>query len=109
MGGFFIQPKSFNRDNAQGLNNVRAINVDPNQEKEFIPTSGFNPDENIGVARHNRDPQRREAAPNSPLPTGGRPAGVSGGVRGWRGSVSQNVSSGFGKGSRSGGRGVRRG
>lgn len=109
MGGFFIQPKSSTRDDEQGLNNVSAIGVVQEYEDEYIPTSGFDSDTNAGVARHNRDPKRREAHPGQPLPTGGKPKGYSGtGGRSWNGSVSRNVSSGFGRGTRAGKTGVRR-
>ncbi|MBD3260344.1 MAG: hypothetical protein GF334_01480 [Candidatus Altiarchaeales archaeon] len=110
--GFFIRPKSSTRDNEQGLNNVEAVGVVQDYEDEYIPTSGFDPADNTSGARHNRDPKRREAAPGAPLPTGARPAGApagaSGGVRGWRGATTRNVSSGFGKGTRAGKTGVRR-
>ena len=105
MGGFFIRPKDTNRDGTHL--NAEAIGVVQSYDDEYIPTSGHDPATHISGAEHRRDPKRREAAPGSPLPTGGRSAGISSrGVRGWRGSVSKSVSSGFGRGTRAG-KGIR--
>ena len=102
----FLQPKDTNRVNGDSTKmQAQAIKVIQNVDDEFIPVDGsFDPatdGQSGGV--HRRDPVRREAEPGAPLPTGGRPAGYTGtGGRTWRGSVSKNVSSGFGRGSRSG-------
>ena len=96
--GFFIRPKDTNKDG----NHFNAEAILPAQngiENEYIPTTGF--DSSIhgkSGADHRRDPIRREAAPSNPLPSGS-----------WRGAVSRNVPSGFGKGTRAGNSGVRRG
>ena len=110
MGGFFIRPKSSTVDDEKGLIHVEPIGVVQEFEDEYIPTSGFDPStDGISGGRHNKDPKRREAAPGAPLPTGGQPRGYTGtGGRSWRGSVSKNVSSGFGRGTRAGKAGVRR-
>lgn len=107
--GFFIRPKGANRDGTTGMFVAEAIGVVDSYEDEYIPTSGFNPADNTSGAEHRRDPVRREAPSNYPLPTGGKPAGISGGARGWRGPVSKTVPSGFGRGTRAGNVGVRRG
>lgn len=94
--GFFIRPKSSTRDDEKGLNHVEAVGVVQDYEDEYIPTSGFDSTDNTSGAIHRRDPKRREAAPGAPLPSGG-----------WRGAVSRNVSSGFGRGTRAGKTGRR--
>jgi hypothetical protein len=102
--GFFLRPKDTNLDKANS--HINAETVLPAQDgidDEYIPTTGFNPDTHgKSGADHRRDPIRREAEPNAPLPSGGKPKGYTGAVRGWRGPVAKNVPSGFGKGSRSG-------
>jgi len=103
--GFFIRPKDTNRDGTTRKFNAEAVGVVDSYEDEYIPTSGFNPADNTSGAEHRRDPVRREAEPNAPLPSGGK----SGGSRGWRGPVSRTVPSGFGRGTRAGNSGVRRG
>lgn len=95
--GFFIRPKSSTRDDARGMVHVEAIGVVQDFENEYIPTSGFDPNDVNSGAIHRRDPKRREAHPGQPLPTGG-----------WRGSVSRNVASGFGRGTRAGNTGVKK-
>ena len=101
---YFLRPKDTTLDRAH--NHLNAEPVLPAQdgvEDEYLPTAGFDSTtDGISGSTHRRDPIRREAEPNAPLPSGGKPKGYTGGVRGWRGAVSKNVSSGFGKGSRSG-------
>jgi len=104
--GVFLRPKSTNRVNGDSTKLVaEVIGVVQDYENEYIPGDGTfdsNTDGQSG-AYHRKDPVRREAEPGAPLPTGGRPAGYTGtGGRSWRGSVSRNVSSGFGKGTRAG-------
>lgn len=109
--GFFIRPKSSTRDDETGQIHVESVGVVQDYENEYIPNENFDSstDGNSG-GRHNRDPKRREAHPGQPLPSGGKPAGYTGsGGRSWRGSVSRNVASGFGRGTRAGKTGVRRG
>lgn len=98
--GFFIRPKDTNRadDSNTSKLNAEAVGVVSSYEDEYIPTSGFDSEDNTSGSIHRRDPKRREAAPNAPLPSGG-----------WRGATTRNVSSGFGKGTRAGKSGVRRG
>ena len=111
MGGFFLRPKSTNLDKTHGHINAEAVlPAQDGIENEYIPVEGF--DSTIhgkSGAFHHRDPDRREAEPGAPLPTGGKPAGYTGAVRGFRGPVSKTVASGFGKGTRAGKTGVRRG
>lgn len=111
MSPFFLRPKDTNLDKTN--NHINAETILPAQDgvdNEYIPVTGFDPStDGLSGAVHRRDPVRREAEPNAPLPTGGKPAGYTGAVRGWRGSVSKNVKSGFGKGTRAGKSGVRRG
>ena len=107
--GFFIRPKSSTDNNPNGLNNVEQIQVAQGVDEEYIPTSNFNSTQNTSGALHRKDPKRREAEPNSPLPTGNAPKGFSGTARSWRGAATKNVGSGFGKGTRAGQTGVRRG
>ena len=87
--GFFIRPKGSNKDVKNGSKtNLAAedIGVVQEYENEYIETTGFDADtDGLSAAGHNKDPKRREAAPNAPLPTGGRSAGISSpGVKGWR-------------------------
>jgi hypothetical protein len=110
MGGFFLRPKDTNLDKTKG--HINAETILPSQDGvdlEYIEPTGFNSStDGISGAFHFRDPERREAAPGSPLPSGGKSPGISSpGVRGWNTSVSRNVSSGFGKGTRAGKTGVR--
>lgn len=95
MGGFFLRPKDTNLDKTNKHINAEAVGVVAEFEAEYT--------DKTGVANHFRDPIRREAPKNFPLPTGGRSAGISSpGVRGWRGPVSRTVPSGFGRGNRAG-------
>lgn len=99
MSGFFLRPKAGNLDKAHNHINAEPIGVVSDYENEYIPTTGFDPDsDGISGAEHRRDPIRREAPPGYALPTGS-----------WRGSVSRSTPSGFGKGTRAGSTGVRRG
>ena len=109
MAPFFLRPKDTNLDKTNNHINAETILPADGYEDEYIGVSGFDPStDGISGAIHRKDPKRREAEPNSPLPSGGKPAGYTGtGGRSWQGSVSKNVPSGFGRGSRSG-RGVRR-
>jgi len=109
MAPFLLRPKDTNLDKANNHLNAEAITPVESVDNEYIPVTGFDPStDGISGAIHRRDPKRREAEPNSPLPSGGKPAGYTGtGGRSWNGSVSKNVPSGFGRGTRSG-RGSRR-
>ena len=87
--GFFIRPKDSNKDAKTGSKtNLKAedIGVVQDYEDEYIGTTGFDSStDGISGGEHRRDPIRREANPNGPLPTGGRSAGISSpGVKGWR-------------------------
>ncbi len=87
--GFFIRPKDSNKDAKPGSKtNLKAedIGVVQDYEDEYIETTGFDSStDGISGGKHHRDPTRREAEPNAPLPTGGRSAGISSpGVKGWR-------------------------
>ena len=70
MGGFYIMPKAGTKGNVDGQVNVEAIGVVQSYEDEYIPVTGFDPAVNSSGAIHRRDPTRREASPNSPLPGG---------------------------------------
>lgn len=99
MGGFFLRPKATNLDTAHNHINAEAIGVVQVYEDEYIPTTGYTSGTHgIPAAEHRRDPERKEAPSGSPLPSGS-----------WRGAVSKNTPSGFGKGTRAGKTGVRRG
>ena len=99
MSGFFLRPKTANLDKENNHINAEPIGVVESFENEYIPTTGFDSTtDGISGADHRRDPIQREAAPGAPLPGGS-----------WRGGVSRNVSSGFGKGTRAGNTGVKRG
>lgn len=91
--GFFIRPKDTNRVSTDDTSKLNAEATAPSNE-------GFEDEytNQTGVASHHQDPIRREAAPSAPLPSGS-----------WRGAVSKNVPSGFGRGSRSGKSGSRKG
>jgi len=87
--GHFIRPKGSNKGTANDSKtkyNAEDIGVVQEYEDEYIETTGFDPStDGISGGKHHRDPTRREAAPNAPLPTGGRSAGISSpGVKGWR-------------------------
>jgi len=87
--GFFIRPKGSNKGTATGSKtdyNAEDIGVVQEYEDEYIETTGFDSGtDGISGGKHHKDPNRREAAPNAPLPTGGRSAGISSpGVKGWR-------------------------
>ncbi len=99
--GFFLRPKDTNQvDGKEGVHSAEAIVMRDNANDEYTSQTG--------VARHNRDGLRREAAPGAPLPSGGKSAGISSpGVRGWKGSVSKTTPSGFGRGTRAGKSGRR--
>lgn len=98
MGGFFIRPKDTNKA-TNGHFNAEAIGVVDAYEDEYMPTTGFNSTtDGLSGAVHRRDPERREAPAGSPLPGGS-----------WRSAVSTRVASGFGKGTRAGKTGVKRG
>jgi hypothetical protein len=87
--GHFIRPKDTNKDDVTDSKTklrAEAIGVIAEYENEYIEPTGFDPttDGHSG-GKHHKDPTRREAEPNAPLPTGGRSAGISSpGVRGWR-------------------------
>lgn len=102
----FLRPKDTNRIDGDNTKlEAEAIGVVQSKENEYIPGDGTfdSTTDGLSGSYHRKDPVRREAEPNAPLPTGGRPAGYTGtGGRGWRGSVSRNVSSGFGRGTRAG-------
>jgi len=115
MSGYFLRPKDTNRDRADNHLNAEQVGVVADYENEYLPADGsdFDPaDDGKSGAFHFKDPKRREAEPGAPLPST-RNASYRGasptGNRGRRGSVSRNVSSGFGKGTRAGRTGVRRG
>ncbi len=93
---FFIRPKDTNQvAGKEGVHNAEAVLMRDNANDEYTNQTG--------VARHNRDAIRREAPPGSPLPSGGKSAGISSpGVRGWRGPASKSGPSGFARGSRRG-------
>ncbi len=86
---FFIRPKDTNKNAVNdSKTNLAAegIGVVQDYENEYIEPTGFDPttDGHSG-GKHHRDPIRREAPADGPLPTGGRSAGISSpGVRGWR-------------------------
>lgn len=95
--GFFIRPKNSNKDAVNdSKTNLKAENIQVVQEyeDEYIETTGFDPStDGHSGGKHHRDPKRREAEPGSPLPTGGRSAGISSpNVRGWRTPVARKVS-----------------
>jgi len=75
MGGFFLRPKNANIDSnststANKLN-AEAIGVVSSYEDEYIPVTGFDETtDGLSGAIHRKDPKRREASPNAPLPTG---------------------------------------
>jgi hypothetical protein len=98
MGGFFIRPKDTNIDSnstsTSGKLNAEAIAVVTAYDNEYIPVTGFDSDtDGLSGAIHRRDPIRREAPPGSPLPTGGRSAGISSpNIRGWRTPVGRRGS-----------------
>lgn len=100
MGGFFIRPKSTNLDKTHGNINAEAIlPAQDGVEDEYIPTTGFDSSTHgKSGADHRRDPVRREAEPGYATPTGN-----------WRGPVSRSSASGFGKGTRAGKTGNRKG
>lgn len=95
--GFFIRPKKSNKgtlnDSKTDLN-AEAIGVVQEYEDEYIEPTGFDPDtDGKSGGRHHKDPNRREAEPGAPLPTGGRSAGISSpNVRGWRTPVARRGS-----------------
>jgi len=87
--GHFIRPKGSNKGTTNDSKtnfNAEDIGVVQEYEDEYIETTGFDPStDGISGGKHHRDPTRREAEPNAPLPTGGRSAGISSpGVKGWR-------------------------
>lgn len=100
MAGFFIRPKSANLDKAN--RHINAETILPAQDgvdNEYIPVTGFDPaTHGISGADHRRDPVRREAPPGGPLPSGN-----------WSGPASRSVASGFGKGTRAGKTGTKKG
>ena len=107
MAGFFLRPKSTNLDKTH--NHLNAETVLPSQDgvdKEYLEPTDFDPAEDgLSGSFHYRDPNRREAEPTAPLPTGGKSPGISSpGVRSWNTPVSKNTASGFGKGTRAGNR-----
>lgn len=107
MAGFFLRPKDTNK-NTDGTLKAETSLPAAGVDDEFIPQTGFSSDtDGIVVAAHRNNPTRREAEPNAPLPTGGRPAGYTGGVRSWQGPASKTISSGFGKGTRAGNTGTK--
>ena len=86
--GFFIRPKGSNQDKSDASKTgikAEAIGVVQAYEDEYIGLTGFDPTvSGLSGAFHHKDPIRREAHPNDPLPTGGRSAGISSpGVKGW--------------------------
>ncbi len=86
MGGFFLRPKVGNLDRANNHLNAEAIGVsNEGYEAEYTDQTG------TAVHKRRHPSEASEAAPGAPLPGGN-----------WRGSVSRTVSSGFGRGSRSG-------
>lgn len=94
---FFIRPKDSNKgtlNDSKTKYNAEAIGVVQEYEDEYIEPTGFDSGtDGISGGKHHRDPIRREAAPNSPLPTGGRSAGISSpNVRGWRSPVARRGS-----------------
>lgn len=92
--GVFLRPKDTNIINGDNTKlTAEKIGVALEFDNEYIPNDGtFNSLINgLSTARHNRDVTRREAPAGSPLPGGN-----------WRGAVSKNVPSGFGKGTRTG-------
>lgn len=110
MSAVFLRPKDTNLDKTNNHLNAEAVlPAQDGVDDEYIPVTGFDPaTDGISGAVHRRDPKRREAEPNAPLPSGGKPAGYTGTVRGWRGAVSKTVPSGFGRGTRAGKTGVVR-
>ena len=100
--GVFLRPKDTNiigGDNTKLT--AEVVGVVQAKEDEYIPGDGTFDSGTDGLSGgyHRKDPVRREAEPGAPLPTGS--------ARG--ASVSRNVPSGFGRGTRSGRGGVRRG
>ncbi len=92
--GVFLRPKDTNRIGGDNTKlTAEVIGVVSDYDNEYIPNDGTFDSDTDGKSggRHNRDPIRREAPAGSPLPGGS-----------WRGAVSKNVSSGFGKGTRAG-------
>jgi len=104
--GVFLRPKDTNRIGGDSTKlTAEAVGVVQDVENEYIPADGTfdSATDGLSGSYHRKDPVRREAEPGAPLPTGGRPAGYTGtGGRTWRGSVSRNVPSGFGRGTRAG-------
>ena len=94
---FFIRPKDTNRgtlNDSKTKYNAEAIGVVQDYENEYIGVDSFDSStDGLSGGRHNKDPKRREANPNDPLPTGGRSAGISSpGVRGWKTPVARRGS-----------------
>jgi hypothetical protein len=87
--GHFIRPKGSNKGTSNDSKtnyNAEDIGVVQEYEDEYIEATGFDSStDGISGGKHHRDANRREAAPDAPLPTGGRSAGISSpGVKGWR-------------------------
>lgn len=109
---YIIRPKGDNRvDGNTGKFKAELVSIPAEVNNEYIPAdTAFDPavhGHSGGV--HRRDPVRREAEPNAPLPTGNAPRGHTGrGIRAWNSPVTRTVRSGFGKGTLAGSTGVRR-
>jgi len=94
---FFIRPKDTNRDainDSKTSIKAEAVGVVAAYENEYIEPTGFDPaTDGLSGGKHFKDPKRREAEPNAPLPTGGRSAGISSpGVRGWNTPIARRGS-----------------